>query len=112
MKQVDLPKDETEKLNKVSINTALEMATLPVLANRFEIVPHPYGPKAGLVLILGGVLTGKHDDETFRNVRMHGAYAIDRKMTALLATRIKRFCALTPNEVSEAENNLDAGADE
>ena len=103
---VPTPTQKAE-LDNASSEAALDAATAALLTNRFEVIPHPDGPRAGGVLVFGSVLAGRYGQEQesgtpFLKVKMYGAFAVNRLVAADIVVKLQNALQLTDDELKQA----------
>lgn len=98
-------------LDRAALEAALECATLPYLANRFEIFPAQID--GFVTLIIGGALSGSlgtpgegAPENHFAKVEMHGAYVLNRELAIDMATKLQLFLRVTEEEKKESLKRL------
>ena len=104
--------EKKRELDIASAKAALEVAALPMLVSRFEVIP---GPPPHITLVLGGAYSvemGVRDEapENVINVKMHGAYALNRQLASDIAVKLQAIFNLTDEEMKEAWKRSDRAA--
>lgn len=101
------PEQKREVDNKCA-DAALDASLTSFLTNRFEVIPHPDGPGAGAILVLGSALAGAYGQtrdtaKPFVKVKMYGAYAVNRTFAADVAAKLQLVLGLTEDEIKDAK---------
>ena len=109
----DKPEDQQMVVERRCLEAALEAASSPLYANRFEVIPVSEAPDGQVILTFGGLIAGERSDshshsELFAYVTIHGAYLINRGFAADIVAKLEKM--LSPEEISAARRKLSGGA--